>query len=66
MEIVNKALTSREDEGLLDILASAHAALGNYKDAVKYAEKGLAILKLEAKRRFYIQKINTWKQLMKK
>jgi thioredoxin-related protein len=65
LEIAQKAAAESENPAILDTLASVHAALGHYKEAVQIEEKALAKAQAERDQRNALKKINAWKQIAK-
>lgn len=65
LELAKKAAAEHENHAILDTLASTHAALGNYKEAVKFQGKALSLLTREYERRSLERKLIAWNRLVK-
>lgn len=65
LEIAKKAAALKESPGILDTLATVHAELGNFEEAIKIEEKALKL----AERDFLIdqlkKKLEKWKKKIK-
>ena len=65
LEIAKKAVELKESPDILDTLATAHAELGNFQEAVKIEEKALKLAEKEYLIDQFEKKLEKWKKEVK-
>lgn len=65
LELAQKATLNYASGRIFDTLASVHAALGHYKEAVKFEQKALSMATRENTSQIFLRKLNAWKRLVK-